>query len=238
MTTHVAESRSLLRVSSFAFVVVVTVVVVVVATRLTSGDMNHESPAVSTWRPPITPSAAGEALALLPTVGLARGVAYDRVGDFGPAWADVNHNGCDTRNDILHRDLTGVATRPGTAKCVVISGKLDDPYTGAVMSFTKAHADEVQIDHLVPLHAAWMLGAFRWSAATRLAYANDPAVIVAVSGQANQEKSDSLADRWKPSHRASWCAYAAATVNIHHRYQLGVTAGERRALHSMLTTCH
>lgn len=25
---------------------------------------------------------------------------------FGPAWADVNGDGCDTRDDILTRDLT------------------------------------------------------------------------------------------------------------------------------------
>lgn len=28
-----------------------------------------------------------------------------RLGLFGPAWADVDSNGCDTRNDILGRDL-------------------------------------------------------------------------------------------------------------------------------------
>ena len=27
---------------------------------------------------------------------------------FGPAWADVDRNGCDTRNDILRRDLANM----------------------------------------------------------------------------------------------------------------------------------
>lgn len=237
MTTRATESYPLLGVASFAFVVVVTVVVVVVVTRLTTDGPAHGSRDIPTWQPPIAPDAADKVLASLTTVRLARGVAYDRVGDFGPAWADVDHNGCDTRNDILRRDLTRTTTRVGTAGCVVTAGVLRDPYTGAVISFAKAHADEVQIDHLVPLHAAWMLGAFRWSTKTRLTYANDPAVLVAVSGQANQDKSDLLADSWKPPLQSSWCAYAASTIHVHQRYQLGVTVGERRALRSMLASC-
>ena len=47
-----------------------------------------------------------------------------------PAWADVDHNGCDTRNDMLHRDLTAVTLKPGTTDCVVLTGVLNDPYTG------------------------------------------------------------------------------------------------------------
>jgi hypothetical protein len=72
-----------------------------------------------------------------------------------PAWADVDRNGCDQRNDVLRRDLTEVQAREGTHGCVVIGGMLDDPYTGATVPFEKADAAQVPIDHVVPLSAAW-----------------------------------------------------------------------------------
>ena len=64
---------------------------------------------------------------------------------------DVDHNGCDTRNDILNRDLTGVRHKWRTHNCVVKSGKLHDPYTGKDIKFKKGKktSTAVQIDHVV-----------------------------------------------------------------------------------------
>lgn len=62
------------------------------------------------------------------------GYSRDR---FGHAWTDVDHNGCDTRNDILNRDLTGKTWKAGTHNCVVLSGTLADPYTGRNIAFSK-----------------------------------------------------------------------------------------------------
>jgi hypothetical protein len=71
---------------------------------------------------------------------------------FGPAWADVDDNGCDTRNDILRRDLAQTTMRN---RCVVLTGQLHDPYSGRLWSFAKAHASRIQIDHVVALADAW-----------------------------------------------------------------------------------
>ena len=189
------------------------------------------------WPMALAPADARTALAALPVVELSHEVAYDRTTDFGPAWQDVDRNGCGTRDDVLRRDLTAVQARPGTHGCVIVAGVLDDPYTGVRLTFAKARADAIQIDHLVPLHAAWMLGAWRWTPQRRLAYANDPRVLVAVDGPANQDKGDRLADHWKPPNRTSWCAYAVNTVAIHVDYSIGVTASERVALDRMLEEC-
>ena len=88
---------------------------------------------------PVLPSATGPSglaalLASIPTKGRAPKTGYDR-DQFGPAWTDDNdvdfgHNGCDTRNDILRRDLRDVVLKPDTQGCVVLTGRLDDPYTG------------------------------------------------------------------------------------------------------------
>ena len=167
---------------------------------------------------------------------------YKRTEDFGTAWTDDNdmaggHNGCDTRNDILHRDLTNIQVRPGTHDCVVIAGTFADPYSGTTMAFSKAQASQIQIDHIVPLHAAWELGAWQWPQSKRVDYANDPDVLTASNGRLNEQKGDKLADEWKPPNTAYWCTYAKRTVDIHAKYALPVTSPERSALQQMLTTC-
>ena len=61
----------------------------------------------------------------IPVKGRAPKTGYSR-DEFVPAWADVDRNGCDTRNDILARDLIDETFRPGTNKCVVTTGLLTD----------------------------------------------------------------------------------------------------------------
>ena len=50
---------------------------------------------------------AADLLETLSVKGRAPRTGYDR-SLFGPTWADVDQNGCDTRNDILNRDLTDI----------------------------------------------------------------------------------------------------------------------------------
>ena len=101
-----------------------------------------------------------QVLATLPVKGRAPKTGYSRE-QFGPAWSDVDHNGCDTRNDMLRRDLTALALRPGTRDCEVLSGVLADPYTAAAINFRRGSATStaVQIDHVVALSDAWQKGA-------------------------------------------------------------------------------
>lgn len=192
---------------------------------------------VARWPAEMSPTDAAKTLVGLADVENHPEVAYDRVRDFGPAWADVDHNGCDTRDDVLARDLGAKRFRAGTNGCVVVAGTFVDPYTGAVTHFAKSRATAVQIDHLVPLHAAWTLGAWRWPPEVRAAFANDPRNLVAVTGATNLDKSDSLADSWRPPSQQIHCVYAVNTVAVHAAYHLGVTAQERRALVGMLARC-
>ncbi|MCW2558163.1 MAG: hypothetical protein JWP55_2127, partial [Mycobacterium sp.] len=62
---------------------------------------------------------------------------------FGEAWSDdvdveLGRNGCNTRDDVLRRDLTGVVLRPGT--CFVQHGTLHDPYRGETIDFLRGPA--------------------------------------------------------------------------------------------------
>lgn len=189
------------------------------------------------WAALTSPAVARTHLRGLDVVEPAWEVAYDRARDFGAGWADTDGNGCDTRADILHRDLRGATTGDGTDPCLVFTGTLDDPYTGTTIAFDRSDPAAVQIDHVVPLHAAWVLGAWRWTPGRRLAFANDPRNLVAVDGTANQRKGNRLADRWRPPDRRVHCVYAINTVAVHHVHRLPVTDGERRALDRMLGGC-
>ncbi|WP_209306477.1 HNH endonuclease family protein [Blastococcus sp. CT_GayMR19] len=189
------------------------------------------------------PSAASAALAGLavaektPLEGYERGCGEGEGCVFGPAWADVDRNGCDQRNDVLQRDLTDVQVREGTQGCVVVAGVLDDPYTGAVLPFAKAEAAEVPIDHVVPLAAAWVQGAAAWTPEQRALFANDLTNLIATTRAENSAKGDSTADEWVPPDPTYGCSYATVVITVKDRYALTVTPPEAAALEGLLATC-
>ncbi len=157
---------------------------------------------------------------------------------FGPAWEDVDHNGCDTRNDILRRDLTRIVLESGSS-CIVLRGTPHDPYTGRAITFIRgvSTSAKVQIDHVVALADAWRTGASRWTAPRRLTYANDPTVLLAVDGPENESKGDDDASEWIPPNRAYDCAYVKQQIAIKTKYLLWVTRPEKMALAQSLKTC-
>lgn len=184
--------------------------------------------------------AATEALATLGTltVNSESAPAYNRTEDFGPAWKDVDNNGCDTRNDILARDLTNTKYQSGSS-CVVVSGTLNDPYTGKTIDFTrgKSTSSAVQIDHVVALKNAWVTGAKNWDDAKRLQLANDPINLLAVDGPSNTQKSDSDASKWLPSNKDYRCTYVEKQITVKAKYGLWVTPDEKKAMTSVLQEC-
>lgn len=179
----------------------------------------------------------GEALLELSPAGGST-PSYNR-DEFGPRWSDVDRNGCDTRNDILARDLTEVTFRSGTHDCVVETGTLDDPYTGQVISFQRGDktSSAVQIDHVVALADAWRSGAHAWSATQREQFANDPLNLLAVDGPANQQKSALAADEWLPARVDFQCEFVARQIAVKSKWDLSVTDTERNALAEILVGC-
>ena len=187
---------------------------------------------------PAPANAALAALATLPVKGRAPKTGYDR-DLFGPAWSDVDRNGCDTRNDILRRDLVDLALKPGTQGCVAAAGTLRDPYSAESIPFLRGPGTStvVQIDHVVALSDAWQKGAQQWSPERRLAFANDPLNLLAVKGSLNQQKGDGDAATWLPPNKPYRCAYVARIVAVKQAYGLGVAPAERDAIAGILATC-
>ena len=155
---------------------------------------------------------------------------------FGQAWADVDGNGCDTRDDVLARDL--VDARLDADGCVVLAGTLLDPYTGTTIAFVRGpDSATVQIDHLVALDDAWRTGAQGWPAARRLSFANDPANLLAVDGDANQDKGAGDASQWLPQQAGYWCVYVVRQLRVKAAYGLWVTPDEHAAVEAALDGC-
>jgi hypothetical protein len=180
--------------------------------------------------------SAAAALASLPVKGRAPLTGYTRK-QFGPAWADVDHNGCDTRDDILRAQLTQVQFRTGTHDCVVVAGVLNDPYTGRTITFVKAKASAVQIDHVVALGNVWQTGGQALSAEKRELLANDPLELLAVNGPTNESKGDGDAATWLPPRTSIRCAYVARQIAVKTKYGLWVTPPEQTAMTRILATC-
>ena len=200
------------------------------------------SPAPATTRPS-TPAAAAPgpgpaaaALAALAVKGRAPMTGYGRER-FGQAWLDADRNGCDTRNDVLGRDVRDKVVKPGTGGCVVLSGVLHDPYLGLDVPFVRGDGDEVDIDHVVALGNAWATGAGRFDVRRRAALANDPLNLLAVDLHTNRSKGDGDAATWLPSYQPFRCAYVARQIAVKQKYGLWVTRPERDAMARVLSAC-
>ena len=210
--------------------------------KTTPGATSAPAPIGQTATPtPVLGSAIGSTtavnlLANLPIKPALTMAGYDRTGKFGAAWLDEDHNGCDTRDDILARDLSGI-TKSGS--CRLLAGVLVSPYTGTTIHFVRGVKTSalVQIDHLVALGDAWETGAQSLTQARRLLLANDPLELMAVDGRSNDQKSDKDASEWLPADTSFDCVYVARQISVKVTYSLWVTQAEHDAMARVLATC-
>jgi hypothetical protein len=225
------------------WLVVAVALAIVVAVQVRA-DENRSSRFVADADVP-TVAPGVDILAGVPVIPVRiRGHDYRRAA-FGEAWTDDNsapggHNGCDTRDDILGRDLVD-ETFTATKRCptAVATGTLHDPYTNDVISFTRGNqiGASVQIDHIVPLALAWDLGARNWRDDVRTRFANDPANLLAVQGKANQDKGDKEPADWMPPNHAFWCQYAVQFAAVLRGYGLPIDARSAPVLRDAASTC-
>ena len=153
-----------------------------------------------------------------------------------PTWSDLDRNGCDTRNEILNRDLTMVSFKAGTRDCKVISGSLIDPYSGKVITFSSVKST-IDIDHVVALSNAWQTGAAYFDKSKRQLIANDPLNLLAVDYSLNRQKGDGDAATWLPPLKSYRCDYVSRQVAVKAKYGLWVTQPEKDAIVKILEKC-
>ena len=209
--------------------------VVLLATALFISSTNSQAVETSTATKSQYESAL-TALNKLPVKGRAPKTGYSR--EQFPHWKDPDKNGCDSRNDILKRDLTKVIFKEGTNNCKVIAGTLLDPYSNKLIDFDISKSSStIDIDHVVALSNAWQTGAFQLTLDQRTNFANDPLNLLAVDFKLNRQKGDGDAATWLPPYKSYRCTYVARQVAVKTKYKLWVTAPEKGAISNLLTAC-
>ncbi len=150
-------------------------------------------------------------------------------------WVDADHDGCDTRQEVLIEESLVPATSEET-RCFVIAGEWLSHYDNT----TFLAPGGLDIDHMVPLAEAWESGASGWDDARRQDYANDlthPEALLAVSASTNRSKGDRDPAEWKPPNTGFWCQYATDWVIVKSAWGLSADGAEESALRDMLATC-
>lgn len=147
-----------------------------------------------------------------------------------PHWKSTGKN-CDVRDSVLERDGTKIKL----SGCNVVAGTFKSVYDDKTLT----SPSQVDIDHMVPLAAAWRTGAAKWTTEQRGAFANDldRPQLVAVSAGSNRSKGDQDPSTWKPPAQDEWCSYAQSWITVKSYYKLSVLQKEKDALKEMLGTC-
>lgn len=224
--------RKLIRRQLLALILLALVVVLGLSTQ-DGGIQRPEPLSPSLQKEYFGNQSALDTLGSLDVKGRAPKTDYKR-SQFGSGWS--TEGSCDMRNIILKRDLENTKVDDN---CHVVSGILNDPYTGKTINFQRGpdSSQQVQIDHVVALSDAWQKGAQQMSESDRVLFANDPLNLLAVDGRANQAKGDGDAATWLPPSKLFRCQYVARQVAVKKKYGLWVTEAEKRAMSQVLSKC-
>ncbi|WP_051442109.1 excalibur calcium-binding domain-containing protein [Arthrobacter sp. H14] len=146
--------------------------------------------------------------------------------------------GREGRDDILKRDLTNETFRAGTNECIVLTGTLAGPFTGAVIEFVRGNDTSPEVFKSIisspyPMpgrkgHNSWGRISAKRSPMTRLN-------LLAVDGPTNASKGDSDAATWLPPNKAFRCEYVALQTAVKAKYGLWMTQAEHDAVAGILT---
>ena len=181
--------------------------------------------------PPAIPSTATakSQLAALPVTAESSMTGYDRAKF--PHWSSQG-NSCSTREVVLKRDGTNVAT---DSSCAATSGSWFSQYDGN----TYTSASSIDIDHVIPLAEAWRSGASSWTTSQRENFANDLTgpQLIAVSASSNRSKGDQDPSTWWPTRTTYRCTYAKMWVASKYRWGLSLQSAEKTALTNQLNQC-
>lgn len=249
--THAGLGRAALRRAARGWLLPAALVALIVVTAvgwawwqqsLSQSSGSAPVPPPTSSAVPLNPyDDARRMLEALPVKGWDRARDFKRYR-FGERWSDdvdveFGHNGCNTRDDILRRDLAQVELRRGT--CLVQRGVLHDPYSGETIAFVRGPetSEAVQVDHVVSLADAWYKGARAWDDRRRRDFANDPRNLLAVGAQANFDKAFRDAAGWLPANAAFECEFVARQIVVKIAYGLWVSSNEKTAMHRVLQHC-
>ena len=176
----------------------------------------------------ISPTSAAEKITLV--------ITADQIGGYSrnlfKHWIDTDKDGCNTRYEVLIAEAI-VKPKVG-AGCYLTGGKWRSPYEGKVFT----NPTGLDIDHMVPLAEAWRSGAWAWTAAQRMDFANDledSRSLLAVTASLNRSKGDRDVATWLPAQ--AQCNYISNWIAVKWRFDLTVDPVEGEFLQNKITTC-
>jgi hypothetical protein len=159
----------------------------------------------------------------LQTVALADVPGYDR-SVFGPEINAASADCMSLRHEILVERAVIIASYDDD-ECKIMAGVWSDEYTGEEVGF----ADELEIDHIVPLKWAWEHGAYAWPKDRLREFNSDRDILRVVSARVNRQKGGKGPDKWMPSNPTMGCDYVVVFLDAVARYDLTLSDDERAA---------
>ena len=176
----------------------------------------------------IAPTSAAEKITLV--------ITDDQIGGYSrnlfKHWIDVDKDGCNTRYEVL---ITEAVVKPKvSAGCYLTGGRWRSSYDGKVFT----NPTGLDIDHMVPLAEAWRSGAWAWTAAQRMDFANDledSRSLLAVTASLNRSKGDRDVAAWLPA--KAQCNYISNWIAVKWRFDLSVDPIEGEFLQTKITAC-
>ena len=176
----------------------------------------------------LAPTSAAEKITLV--------ITEDQIGGYSRSlfkhWIDADKDGCNTRYEVL---IAEAIVKPTIgARCYLSGGKWKSLYDGKVFT----NPTGLDIDHMVPLAEAWRSGAWAWTSAQRMDFANDlddSRSLLAVTASLNRSKGDKDVAGWLPA--KAQCAYISNWIAVKWRFELTVDPIEGEFLQSKITSC-
>ncbi|MGI5262331.1 HNH endonuclease family protein [Streptomyces angustmyceticus] len=207
------------------------------AAACTPSASHHDAKPPSAKPSASSPDGKDGTLRLTDAIGRLKVAREARAGyerDKFRLWTDADHDGCDTRKEVL---LAEAVKKPRHGKgCKLTGGSWRSYYDDK----TVTDARKLDIDHVVPLAEAWDSGASKWTAQRREQYANDLGAersLVAVSLGPNRTKGDKDPAEWMPPAKDATCTYIADWIAAKLRWKLTADGAEVKALRSVAAGC-
>lgn len=193
---------------------------------------------------PVPATSAGEALHKLRVVDRPSADSDYRRAAFGSSWADLDRDGCNTRDQVLYSTVDKRwphrFQRQGRCRTDMVAGTWVDLYSQQEMTWTNlkdpTQAQQLPLDHILSLAEAWRHGARDWTFERRRIFANDHLNLTPTTAEVNQAKGDQDPASWNPP-SAGRCAYATRYISVKARYALPVDRLEKVGLKRLLASC-
>lgn len=161
-------------------------------------------------------------------------IAYERKRHYN-GWVKNKKSGdcMNTRNKVLVRDNVGEIKVKASNPCSVETGVWNDPYAGETLT----RAEDMQIDHMIPLKESYISGAWKWSFKARCLFGNYLGFkkhLIAVDGEQNNNKSDQTPIDYLPPRAEYQCEYLKDWLTIKALWSLNFDPSEKREIEFLI----